>query len=134
MAAKETDVWAGLELAAKRKAAGLTQAKLAELTNTDRATIIKLEKGTRPITDTYARRLAPHIGVKDFRTLLPPQEQPQAPENPLARLEALEGEVATLRVERDFALREVVARLAALEAAQAKPAQQSDQRSNRTTE
>lgn len=134
MAATETDVWAGRELAAIRGKKQLTQEQVAELTGLDRATIVKLESGDRKISPYYAEKLAPHLGVKDPRILLPPQEQPAGPTNPLSRLAALEDEVERLRAERDFALREVVARLAALEVAPAQQERPEGQQSSTTPE
>lgn len=134
MAATDADKWAGQELAARRNKKKLTQEKLGQLAGLDRPTIVKLESGDRRISPYYAEKLAAHLGLKDPRRLLPPQEQPDEPQNPIARLEALEAEVAELRATRDFALREVVARLAALEANPAQQEQQSGRQSNRKPE
>lgn len=97
MAVTEADRWAGQELAARRAKRRLTQEKLGELAGLDRPTIVKLENGGRRISLYYAERLAPHLGLKDPRRLLPPAAQPADDGNPLARLAKLEGEVADLR-------------------------------------
>lgn len=134
MAVTEADQWAGATLAALRKKAGLTQDKLAELARIERSAYNALENGRRRITPTYAERIAPHIDLEDPTELLPrPAEvSPGSGVSPLDRLAELEGEVARLRAERDFVLREVVARLAAVEAAQGQLGQQQDQQSNTT--
>lgn len=96
MAVTEADLWAGQELAARRNKKNLTQEELAAKAGIDRSRLVGLENGRQRISPYYAEKLAPHLGVKDHRKLLPPQEQPQEPENPLTRLAAAEAEVAFL--------------------------------------
>lgn len=95
MAAQDPD-WAGQQLAAKRTKKKLSQAQLAELAGIDRSIYNALENGRRRITVTYAERLAPHLGIRDHRKLLPPEAQPPNPASPLRRLEELEARVALL--------------------------------------
>lgn len=94
MAVNETDAWAGRELAARRAKKDLTQEELAAKAGIDRSRLVGLENGRQRISPYYAEKLAPHLGLKDHRKLLPPREQPDEPENPLARLAKLEGSVA----------------------------------------
>lgn len=105
MAVTEADQWAGQELAARRAKKKLTQEELAAKAGIDRSRLVGLENGRQRISPYYAEKLAPHLGLKDYRKLLPPQEQPREPENPLVRLARVEKELADLRewVRRGFA-------------------------------
>lgn len=47
-----------------RKSAGLTQEGLGQLANSGRSTIVKLEKGELPMSEAWAKRLAPHLNVR----------------------------------------------------------------------
>lgn len=47
-----------------RVRAGLTQDGLAELADSGRSTIVKLERGILPMTEAWAKRLAPHLKVR----------------------------------------------------------------------
>jgi DNA-binding XRE family transcriptional regulator len=47
-----------------RRAAGLSQDKLGQLAESGRSTIVKLEKGELPLTEQWAERLAPHLGIR----------------------------------------------------------------------
>ena len=94
--ATEGNLWAGQQLRAHRVKKKLSQDALAELAGIDRPVYNALENGRRKITPTYAERLAPHLGLKDPRRLLPPQEQPREPQSPLSRLAELEAKVALL--------------------------------------
>lgn len=47
-----------------RKRKGLSQEKLGVLADSGRSTIVKLEDGTLPVTEAWAKRLAPHLGVR----------------------------------------------------------------------
>lgn len=125
MAVKETDAWAGQELAARRTEKNLTQEELAAKAGIDRSRLVGLENGRQRISPYYAEKLAPHLGIKDHRKLLPPPEQSDDPENPLARLARLEARVARDREAQLTFAEGVLARLAALEAGQVHEAQQS---------
>lgn len=52
-----------------RRAAGLTQERLAELAETSRVQINRLEKGKRRLTREWADRLAPHLGVSPHEVM-----------------------------------------------------------------
>jgi transcriptional regulator with XRE-family HTH domain len=98
VAGKETDVWAGKALAARRAKKSLTQGELGAKAGLARETVVKLETGERRISPYYAEKLAPHVGLKDHRKLLPPQDQPaEDDEDPLTRLAAAEAEIAFLQ-------------------------------------
>ena len=47
-----------------RKKKGLSQDKLGQLADSGRSTIVKLERGELPMTEAWAKRLAPHLGVR----------------------------------------------------------------------
>jgi phage repressor protein C with HTH and peptisase S24 domain len=47
-----------------RKKAGLSQEALGVLADSGRSTIVKLERGDLPMTEGWAKRLAPHLGVR----------------------------------------------------------------------
>lgn len=47
-----------------RKAAGLSQDDLGQAVQSGRSTIVKLEKGALPITEAWAERLAPALGIR----------------------------------------------------------------------
>ena len=98
MAAKVTaaNAWAGAELAARRAKAGLTQEKLAALAGIDRPRLNGLEKGRTKITLTYAERLAPHLGLRSPRVLLPQAEPPAAAYQERSPLALLRGLAATV--------------------------------------
>jgi transcriptional regulator with XRE-family HTH domain len=97
VAGSEANLWAGEVLAGRRAKARLTQEELADRAGIDRSVYNALEKGRRKITPTYAERLAPHLKLKDPRRLLPPQDQPDEPDNPLTRLAAAEDDIAFLQ-------------------------------------
>lgn len=56
-----------------RKRAGLTQEQLGRAAGSGRSTIVKLEKGELPLTEDWAKRLAPHLGVKPEQVYAGPQ-------------------------------------------------------------
>jgi len=53
-----------ISLKEARRAAGLSQEKLGELVDSGRSTIVKLERGDLPLSEGWARRLAPVLGLK----------------------------------------------------------------------
>ena len=53
-----------LSLKDARKRAGLSQEALGLAADSGRSTIVKLEKGILPMSDAWAKRLAPHLGVR----------------------------------------------------------------------
>lgn len=53
----------GFDLRAHRLDLGLTQAEVAEITGVDRGTIIRIERGQRPLPDT-ALKVATWVGKK----------------------------------------------------------------------
>lgn len=62
------------KLKALRVSAKLSQEALAGLAHTSQPQIDRLEKGSRQLTLAWARRLAPHLGVKPLE-LLPIEKQ-----------------------------------------------------------
>lgn len=54
-----------------REAAGFSRAKLAELAGTTANQLVKLEGGSRRLSDHWASRLAPHLGVQPFELMMP---------------------------------------------------------------
>lgn len=56
-----------------RKRAGLSQEALGLAANSGRSTIVKLEKGILPMTEEWAKRLAPHLGVRPDQLYEGPQ-------------------------------------------------------------
>lgn len=54
-----------------RVAAGLTQPKLARLAGTTKNQLAKLESGDRRLSDHWAQRLAPHLGVNPYELFMP---------------------------------------------------------------
>ena len=54
-----------------RIAAGLSQPELAALANTTKNQLAKLESGGRRLSDHWAQRLAPHLGVQPFELFMP---------------------------------------------------------------
>ena len=56
-----------------RKKAGLSQERLGQLADSGRSTIVKLENGTMTMTEDWAKRLAPHLGVRADRLWDGPQ-------------------------------------------------------------
>lgn len=65
-------------LAKHRVAAGLTQARLAEMAGTSQPQINRLEKGDRQLTKAWAERLAPHLGVAPVSLMFDEDDQPAA--------------------------------------------------------
>lgn len=53
-----------------RNAAGLTQTQLAERAGTTKNQLAKLEGGARRMSDHWAARLAPHLGVQPFEIFM----------------------------------------------------------------
>ncbi len=53
-----------------RKAVGLTQVQLAELAGTTKNQLVKLEGGNRRLSDHWAQRLAPHLGVQPYELFM----------------------------------------------------------------
>lgn len=53
-----------LSLRDARKHAGLSQEALGKAAGSGRSTIVKLERGELPFTEEWAKRLAPHLGIK----------------------------------------------------------------------
>ena len=60
----------GNSLKALREAAGLTQIELAALADTTKNQLIKLENGSRRLSDHWAERLAPHLGVQPYELFI----------------------------------------------------------------
>lgn len=56
---------------ALRNAMGLTQPALAKLAGTTKNQITKLESGERRLSDHWAARLAPHLGVQPYELFMP---------------------------------------------------------------
>lgn len=56
-----------------RKKAGLSQEALGILAESGRSTIVKLERGDLPMSEAWAKRLAPHLGVKPHQLYEGPQ-------------------------------------------------------------
>jgi len=54
-----------------RDAKGLTAEQLAELAGTKKTQLGKLERGERRLSDHWATRLAPHLGVQPYELLMP---------------------------------------------------------------
>lgn len=54
-----------------RIAAGLTQGDLAQLAGTGKSQVVKLESGERRLSDHWAQRLAPHLGVQPYELFMP---------------------------------------------------------------
>lgn len=54
-----------------RLARGLTQVELAKLADTTKNQLVKLEGGTRRLSDHWAERLAPHLGVQSYELFMP---------------------------------------------------------------
>lgn len=52
-----------------REKAGISQEKLAELLSTGRSTVVKLERGERPLTIDWIERIAPLIGCAPWEML-----------------------------------------------------------------
>jgi len=110
--------WAGANLRAFRAKKRLTQEELADAARIDRSAYVNLEAGRRKITMTYAERLAPELGIADPVELLPPPAPEEPMDSPLDRLRELEEKVEERQRQGDVFAQEVIARLAALEAAQ----------------
>jgi transcriptional regulator with XRE-family HTH domain len=62
-----------ISLKKARKDAGLSQTELGEAVRSGRSTIVKLEQGTLPLTEAWAKRLAPVLGIRASELLKPPQ-------------------------------------------------------------
>ena len=56
-----------------RKRAGLSQEALGVAAQSGRSTIVKLETGSLPMTEEWAKRSAPHLGVKPHHLYEGPQ-------------------------------------------------------------
>lgn len=56
-----------------RKRAGLSQEALGVAAGSGRSTIVKLEQGVLPMTEDWARRLAPHLNVRPHQLYDGPQ-------------------------------------------------------------
>lgn len=54
-----------------REAAGLSQSALAGLAGTTKNQLVKLENGSRRLSDHWANRLAPHLNVQAFELFMP---------------------------------------------------------------
>jgi repressor LexA len=54
-----------------RLAAKLSQPALAALSGTTKNQIVKLESGARRLSDHWAQRLAPHLGVQPYELFMP---------------------------------------------------------------
>lgn len=57
-----------------RKAQKLTQKALAELAGTTKNQLVKLENGDRRLSDHWAQRLAPHLGVQPYELFMTPSQ------------------------------------------------------------
>lgn len=55
---------------------GLTQAQLAKLADTTKNQLVKLEGGSRRLSDHWAERLAPHLGVRPYELFMPAEAHP----------------------------------------------------------
>lgn len=53
-----------------REARGLTQPALAKLAGTTKNQLVKLESGSRRLSDHWAQRLAPHLGVQPYELFM----------------------------------------------------------------
>lgn len=56
-----------------RTRARLSQEALATAADSGRSTIVKLEKGILPMSEAWAKRLAPHLGIKPHQLYEGPQ-------------------------------------------------------------
>lgn len=56
-----------------RKRAKLSQEELGVRANSGRSTIVKLERGDLPLTEAWAKRLAPHLSIRPSDLLPAPQ-------------------------------------------------------------
>jgi phage repressor protein C with HTH and peptisase S24 domain len=65
----------GMQISLKdaRKRARLSQEKLGLLADSGRSTIVKLEKGELPMSEAWAKRLAPHLNVRPDQLFEGPQ-------------------------------------------------------------
>lgn len=89
----------------------LTQIRLAELAHIERSRLNGLLRAKTRITPTYAERLAPHLGVKNPETLLPPEQMKKAAKSPLVLL----GELATTVERQQGEIEELQQRVETLE-------------------
>lgn len=61
----------GNRIAELRTARGIDQSELAALAGTTRSQLGKLERGERRLSDHWAERLAPHLGVSPYELFMP---------------------------------------------------------------
>ena len=61
----------GNRVAELRKARGLSQIALAKLVGTTKNQLGKLERSERRLSDYWAQRLAPHLGVQAYELFMP---------------------------------------------------------------
>ena len=57
-----------------RKRANLSQERLADLVNSGRSTIVKMERGEMVLSKKWAERLAPHLNCKPYELLFAQDE------------------------------------------------------------
>lgn len=84
-----TGEWQAATLKTARLAAGLTQAKLAQLAHIDRSRYNALENGRHPLSVEYAERIAPHVSRAVTELLPPTTADPADPLDPLVLLQGL---------------------------------------------
>lgn len=104
--------WAAARLKALLAEAGMSQETLADQVGIRRETIVKLANANRAMTPYYAEKIAPTLGVKPEDLLEP--DAPEAPPDPLHRLEAVEEGLNKLGPEL-MNLNDLAARVQALE-------------------
>lgn len=63
-----------------REAAKMTQAALADAINTGRSTLVKLERGERPLTGEWLEKIGGAVGVPPYALIAPPGVVPTVPE------------------------------------------------------
>lgn len=71
-------------IALYRKAAGMTQEQLASAIQTTRNQLVKLEKGTRPLSSDWLEKIGKAVGVAPYLLIAPPDILPD--ENELAQM------------------------------------------------
>jgi repressor LexA len=69
-----------------RRAAGLTQTQLAERVGTTKNQLVKLESGARRMSDHWAARVAPHIGVQPYELFMTGSSHPSLRQVPLVAI------------------------------------------------